>query len=301
MAEPQRSDAFDSGRHDRPDWLTGAEPDEAELADAGRSTDITRMPGLIGAADSAAQQPSTSEVRPVPPAPIPLPPRDAVRPPAPPAAAPTPEAAAPGPMQPWRAASSSVPKLPAVKPAAESAPRPPGPGDAAPPPPPAAAEEPSPNALDRDGAGRQAPPPQLGSAMPTVLPPLPEPWWMVLIDTIRTQRRAQIITLVVLALVLVTVILLPQVPRGTPLSTIHRTPTAWDGRTVTVSGRVDQAFPLAGGWAFYLVQGRDTMVTFTRVRMPVVGERVVVTGQINTGFLDGIPRQALFEQAAAAK
>ena len=293
MAGPQPIDSSDSGRRGRPDWLQGAEPpdptDPTDPADAGagRATDITRTPGLIGAPGTSSQP--APDARPAPPPPIPLPPRG----PAGQRPAPS-EPQPPGEIRPWRAASSSVPKLPAFRPSADATPRPPGPGD---PEPAARGAHDDPGDLDTGPTLRAVPPPTLASQGPTVLPPLPEAWWMVLVDTIRTQRRAQILTLAVLVLVLAVVILLPQAPRGTPLATIHRTPTAWDGRTVTVSGRVEQAFPLAGGWAFYLVQGRDTMVTFTRTRMPTVGERVVVTGQINTGFLDGIPRQALFEQA----
>jgi hypothetical protein len=309
MGDPQRSDAFDSGRHDRPDWLRGTEPDDTIASAAERASDITRAPGLIGAAESLKRAPQPPAASPAPleppapvappasaapPSPIPLPAREA----APRTVAPSTEPQPPGEIKPWRAASSSVPKLPSIKPSAEPAPRPPGPAEG---PDSMAARDTHEHALVTPATARHLPPPPGEATMPAPLPPLPEPWWMVLVDAIRTNRRAQIVTLAVLAAVLVTVILLPQAPQGTPLATIHKDPAAWDGRTVTVSGRVQQAFPLAGGWSFYLVQGRDTMVTFTRSRTPVLGERVVVTGTINTGFLDGVPRQALFEQAAAAK
>ncbi|HET7224924.1 MAG TPA: hypothetical protein VFK69_04345, partial [Candidatus Eisenbacteria bacterium] len=196
--------------------------------------------------------------------------------------------------KPWRAAASSVPKLPAFAGGHQAEP---GPARVT-----ADDDEATPMRDLPDDV--RSPIPAGGTSRPhgkgspaTVLPPLAEPWWMVAADAVRTQRRAQVIAAAVVLGAIGLVIMLQQAPQGTPLSHIRREPAAWDGRTVTVSGRVDQAFPLAGGWAFFLVQGRDTMVTFTRSRTPVPGERVVVTGQINTGFLDGIPRQALFEQA----
>ena len=54
-------------------------------------------------------------------------------------------------------------------------------------------------------------------------------------------------------------------------------------------------FFVGGGFAFYLMQGRDTIVAFTRVTAPEPRTVVTVTGQVSTGFLDGVPRQALFE------
>ena len=50
-----------------------------------------------------------------------------------------------------------------------------------------------------------------------------------------------------------------------------------------------------------LVQGRDTIVVFTRTQMPTAHAVVTVKGQVSTGFLDGAPRQALFEDVATAK
>jgi len=47
------------------------------------------------------------------------------------------------------------------------------------------------------------------------------------------------------------------------------------------------------------VQGRDTIVTFTRAGAPVPRKVVTVTGHVSTGFLDGVPRQALFQAWSA--
>ena len=62
-----------------------------------------------------------------------------------------------------------------------------------------------------------------------------------------------------------------------------------------VNGRVGEVFHVGGGYAFYLLQGRDTIVVFTRSRVPVPRQNVTVVASVSTGFLDGAPRQALFE------
>jgi len=66
---------------------------------------------------------------------------------------------------------------------------------------------------------------------------------------------------------------------------------------VAVSGRVGETFPVGGGYAFYLHQGRDTIVVFTRSRVPTFRQRVQIVGSVSTGFLEGVPRAAIFEAA----
>ena len=70
---------------------------------------------------------------------------------------------------------------------------------------------------------------------------------------------------------------------------------ALDGQLVHVHGRVGQSFPVGGGFAFYLHQSRDTIVVFTRNRMPVERTHIKLVGTVSTGFLDGAPRAAIFE------
>jgi hypothetical protein len=129
------------------------------------------------------------------------------------------------------------------------------------------------------------------------LKPLDEPLWLVVLDTLRTSRLVQLTVLG--AATCVTVLALWMWPRGvgtTPLSEVHHYPAQYDGRTVTVRGKVgDDVFTVGSGWAFYLMQGRDTIVTFTRSRSPKPHEVMTVKGQVSVGFLDGVPRQALFE------
>jgi hypothetical protein len=143
---------------------------------------------------------------------------------------------------------------------------------------------------------------QLAAAPPT-LKPLHEPWWLIALDALRTERRVQLAVAGALAgAVLLACWMWPHGVDSTPLSRVRRNPSQYDGRSVLVRGRVgDDVFAVGGGWAFYLVQGRDTIVAFSRTRAPKPREVVSVKGQVSTGFLDGSPRQALFEDAAAAK
>ena len=62
-----------------------------------------------------------------------------------------------------------------------------------------------------------------------------------------------------------------------------------------MSGRVGETFPVGGGYAFYLHQGRDTIVVFTRSRVPTFRQRVQIVGSVSTGFLEGVPHAAIFE------
>ena len=132
---------------------------------------------------------------------------------------------------------------------------------------------------------------------PPPLAALSEPWWVIALDNLRTSRSVQIVALVALvALVLLAWWLWPRGVGTTALWELRRSPSQFDGRTVVVRGRVgDDVFAVGAGWAFYLVQGRDTIVVFTRTQMPKLHDVLTVKGQVSTGFLDGIPRQALFE------
>ena len=141
------------------------------------------------------------------------------------------------------------------------------------------------------------------AAAPLPLAALREPWWVIALDSLRTSRSVQITVAVVLgALFLLACWLWPRGAGTTALSELRRYPSRFDGRTVIVRGRVgDDVFAVGVGWAFYLVQGRDTIVTFTRSQRPKPHDVVTVKGQVSTGFLDGVPRQALFENAAGAQ
>jgi hypothetical protein len=66
---------------------------------------------------------------------------------------------------------------------------------------------------------------------------------------------------------------------------------------VRVQGRVGDVYEVGGAYAFYLEQGRDTIVVFSRVRQPYRNERLHVSGSVSMGYLDGIARPSLFESA----
>jgi hypothetical protein len=135
------------------------------------------------------------------------------------------------------------------------------------------------------------------AVVPPPLAPLQEPWWVIVLDTLRSSRPAQLsVAGVLLAAVLGGYWMWPRGAGTTSLSDVRRYPSQFDGRGVTVRGRVgDDVFAVGAGWAFYLMQGRDTIVTFTRIQAPRPHEVLTVKGQVSTGFLDGVPRQALFE------
>jgi hypothetical protein len=92
--------------------------------------------------------------------------------------------------------------------------------------------------------------------------------------------------------------LIASIPRDEPatsLRSILDDAAALDGTTVRVKGVVGQTFPMGEGHAFYLHQGRDTIVVFTRRRTPTSDEPIELQASVSTGYLAGRPRPALFE------
>lgn len=183
----------------------------------------------------------------------------------------------------WSAAASSIPRMP---------------GRARLEPVPSVARsggelEDADEALEQSREDRWAQPPE------AALPPLVEAWWMVLLDDLRTKRSTQLIA--VLCVLAVAGLLYFRSSRDVatvPLSKIRGNPTLFDGQSVVVRGKIGEVYAVGGGYAFYLMQGRDTIVAFTTTRVPMPRQRVVVRGQVTTGFLDGTPRQALFESSS---
>jgi hypothetical protein len=143
------------------------------------------------------------------------------------------------------------------------------------------------------------------SAAPDVpaAPPLHEPAWLVTLDAVRSSRPLQIGAVLAAACVIgLAGFLWPRGVGTIPLGRMRRDPARFDGATVVVRGRVgDDVFTVGNGWAFYLMQGRDTIVAFTRSRSPSPHEVVTLKGQVSTGFLDGMARQALFETDSTTK
>ena len=179
---------------------------------------------------------------------------------------------------PWTAAASSVPMLPDLEASQPSraAPRPPMADEVA------------------DFPDDDLPPAVDPVAPVPVLLPLREPVTLVALDAVRTSRMIQIGILVALAAAAAYFFW----PRPNPtlsLSSIRLRPELYDGRTVVVSGKVGDVFPVGAGYAFYLLERNDTLVVFTRTRTPKSRTHLRVTGTVSTGYLDGVPRPALFE------
>ena len=125
---------------------------------------------------------------------------------------------------------------------------------------------------------------------------VPVPWWMQGVHVLRSDRRVQLL----LGLVLVALTVVAMWPRGerpVSISNLRSHATSFDGVDVKVEGRVGQVFHVGGGYAFYLQDGRDTLVVFSRTRVPHERQHVKVKGTMSTGFLDGRATLALFESA----
>jgi hypothetical protein len=126
--------------------------------------------------------------------------------------------------------------------------------------------------------------------------PQGKPWWQPALDWVRTPVALMAIGG---ALVLVVAGMMLSRPKdeSARIAKIRRNAVSFDGRSVSVRGRVCEVFPVGGGYAFNLRQGRDTLVVFTRTRIPVRDEVVTVSGVISVGMMNGEPHQALLENA----
>ena len=120
--------------------------------------------------------------------------------------------------------------------------------------------------------------------------------WDGALHRIRTHRPTQLIA-VAAGLLLVLILSTVHGASAVPLSRIKRNPQSFDGRSVTVRGRVGEVFPVGSSYAYYLYQGHDSIVVFTRSRAPIPHQKLAVTGSVSTGFLEGVPRPALFEES----
>jgi hypothetical protein len=292
--QPPPEDDFESHRAvpakgtevDRPDWLVG--PDE------GATSEVQR----------AGEQPSKGAPRLVRPG---LPESEG-----------EPRKAKPAKPVAWTAAASSVPTL---RHRGEASPQESRPGPDPPPAAPAEAwpggpvttsgsavalpagtqpAEPPADALPGDdfpmddlpaGTGTDG-----GAARPaTGIAPLKEPWWAIALDAFRSNRLLQAVIALGAVGFLVWKMWPSPVP-SLPIAKIQANPEGFDGRVVELHGQVGDVFPIGGGYAFYLHQGSDTIVVFTRSRVPTRRAKVSVLGSVSTGYLDGVARPALFEE-----
>lgn len=201
----------------------------------------------------------------------------------------------PGPV-PWRAAASSVPRL-RQQPVA---------------PPDALEGDPFPGFAQDALVGRGEPrfdqrlgaePAFAGGDAPAADSPLAAdlPWWEACFERVSALPRP--VTLGIPAALLLAALLVPVLrPSGggeVSLARIVQHPEAFDGRKVQVRGTAGETFSIGGGYVFHLRQGRDTIVVYSHTRKPALDERLRTTGTISIGYLDGVPRVALLEDAPA--
>jgi hypothetical protein len=122
------------------------------------------------------------------------------------------------------------------------------------------------------------------------------PW---LQSALGALTRSQPLVFVALAVIAVVALMMfrPKDEQTVSIAAIHKHPERFEGRPVKVRGRVGEVYEVGGGYAFYLRQGHEDIVVFTRSRVPVRREEVTISGSISNGVLDGKTRQALFETA----
>ena len=299
------------------DWLVGAEEGlAAEMQRHAAESTFMARPALLRPGNAAGEGPAahfTPDAAPEPecaPAPgVPLPPLSLVPPPAPrttsaPPKRPgvvTPDLAAGsdfvrGPAMTWEPGARSVPSL-GFEPSCAPAPAPMRdfPMDDA-------DERARTRAADLEDAMADAVaatrPHEVVSPEAFNADAVPVPWWISVVHVVRTDRRLQALVLVALV-VLSAIALWPRGDQPTAVGRLRRHSERYDGAAVQVAGKVGQVFHVGGGYAFYLIDRGDTLVVFTRSRVPVERQHVQVSGTMSNGSLDGQPTLALFESADA--
>lgn len=203
-----------------------------------------------------------------------------------------------GPPRPeaWKGAASSVPRL-RQKPAAKAS----GP------------ESDSFAGFAQDGiaakpASKESQGAKNGYAEPAPVPEEPAPlaplggetaMWVVWLDHLRFLRHPAVLILagVVAAGLFIASLLAPKVQEGESVGRIRQQPEAFEGRSVTVGGIAGESYALGPNTAFNLYQGRDTIVVYSQLLRPRLNEKVRVTGTISVGYLDGVPRVTLLDDA----
>jgi hypothetical protein len=309
VGEPQRYDPEDrpdpeAPRPSKADWVVGAEEGLSAAPGAEKPVDSrpTEAPRLIRPQDPDAGRPrepgrfgaSGLFRRPVPGAPAPE--------------------AAPSPAMPsWEKGTSSIPRMRTVEGDVENA-------KPTPPPPPfgqpsfaqpsfapaPGREFPMDDAEERarvaaavaqqqrEEAEIAARPHQVVTPQEFDIPAATAPWWLEMGARLRDDRRVQL----GLALALLAALVFTFWPRGertTSIAHLKEHPERYADTPVRVGGRVSEVFAVGGSWAYTVVQGRDTIVVFSRTRAPKVREPIVVIGTLSRGFLDGQSRVAIFE------
>jgi hypothetical protein len=153
-----------------------------------------------------------------------------------------------------------------------------------------------PLADDEDGEGESPGSEASGETIPVA----PEdPWWLVAVETLATNRMLQI-GIAAALVALAAWILWPRKENQTvAIATIKQQPQRFEGQAVRIRGEVGEVFDVGSGVVFELHQRRDTLVVFSPSRRPAVHDKVLIQGTVSTGYLDGLPRVALFEAPGA--
>jgi hypothetical protein len=125
------------------------------------------------------------------------------------------------------------------------------------------------------------------------------PFWEVWLERVRAlpPPLAFGACAVLCLAVLLVFVLRPGEQASVSLSRIRQHPEVFDGRQVAVRGEAGETFSIGGSYVFNLRQGRDTIVVYSRTRRPSLHENVRATGTVSIGYLDGVPRVALFEES----
>jgi hypothetical protein len=129
------------------------------------------------------------------------------------------------------------------------------------------------------------------------MPALPVPWWARIPEILGTNRQVQIALLAIVVAVL-GVALWPHAERSVAISRLRTNPERYADTQVRVHGRVGEVFAVGGSWAYTLLEGRDTLVVFSRTRNPRPHDDITVVGTLSTGRLDGQARVSLFESTS---
>lgn len=290
MAEPERipDDDRPNATPSRPpiaraDWLVGAE--EGVAGELKRTADDAKPATIAPKLSRPEAVPGLDRAR---PSSVPLPPTSAPTLPAAP-----PQTALPS----WAPAPSSVPRVPVAPPSRPAMSAVPAetlrefPMDDAEERARIAAQVAEEQAREAEIAAR---PHTVVTAQEFELPTVAEPWWTAWWSALRGDRRVQLAVLAVIVAV-VAFAAWPREQQGVSIAAIKQHPERWADHQVSVTGRVDEVFQVGGSWAWTLVQGRDTIVVFSRVRGPRARERVTVVGTVSRGWFGGESRLALFE------
>jgi hypothetical protein len=89
---------------------------------------------------------------------------------------------------------------------------------------------------------------------------------------------------------------------STQLARIEKAPWKYQGRDVTVAGKVEAVrwLPDTGAIGFRLVDGADSLLVLTLADPPAAGKHLRIAGQVARGFsINGEPRVVLLYRIGA--